>query len=112
MSTGAPSGTRSRTDRRNAYIPALARSLRGAAGFSSNDTTTPSSTSRMPHASGLGAWNTAMAASAAGPLQGGQQPAQVEVGEVVAVDGEEHLVRPDELAAGDEVPALPRRTGS
>ena len=47
-------------------MPAFARSLRGAAGFSSNDVTTPPWTSRMPQASGLGAWNTAMAACAEG----------------------------------------------
>ena len=69
MSHGSGPSTRSSTSRENAYSPALARSLRGRAGFSSNPTSRPSSsTSRMPHADGRGVRNAVRVASAVLPV--------------------------------------------
>ena len=99
MSCGA--GPLTRSSRRRAgrrRCPALARSLRGSAGFSSNPTTRPSCTSTMPHCGRVGGAEQRQRGDRRARAVRVDRAPQVEVGQVVGVDRQEHVLVGDEVA--------------
>ena len=103
MSRGGGPPISSSTPGWKAYIPAFTRSETGLLGFSSKPTTVPAaSSSTTPPADGRSEWKTVSVAIAPCSRCVSDQGAQVEIGEVVGVAGQEHLFSVDPGPVGGE----------